>query len=93
MVVLDDETGEEGARVAVALFERLERLGVYEREARPWLPHVTVLRFRSRPRLDPPVPDLGAVSTVRRCCLHVIPAADRGAVQSLGIGTARRLIG
>ena len=32
---------------------------MYEREGRPWLPHVTVLRFRSRPRLDPPVPDLG----------------------------------
>ena len=58
MVVLEDETGE-GARVAEALFDRLERLGVYEREDRPWLPHVTVLRFRSRPRLDPPVPDLG----------------------------------
>lgn len=58
MVVLQDETGE-GARVADALFDRLERLGVYEREDRPWLPHVTVLRFRSRPRLDPPVPDLG----------------------------------
>jgi len=58
MVVLEDETGE-GARLAEALFERLERLGVYEREGRPWLPHVTVLRFRSRPRLDPPVPDLG----------------------------------
>jgi 2'-5' RNA ligase len=58
MVVLQDETGE-GARVADALFDRLERLGVYEREGRPWLPHVTVLRFRSRPRLDPPVPDLG----------------------------------
>jgi 2'-5' RNA ligase len=58
MVVLADETGE-GARVAGALFDRLERLGVYEREGRPWLPHVTVLRFRSRPRLDPPVPDLG----------------------------------
>ena len=58
MVVLEDETGE-GARLAAALFDRLERLGVYEREGRPWLPHVTVLRFRSRPRLDPPVPDLG----------------------------------
>jgi RNA 2',3'-cyclic 3'-phosphodiesterase len=57
MVVLDDET-EEGARVAETLFARLEQLGVYEREGRPWLPHVTVLRFRSRPRLDPPVPDL-----------------------------------
>lgn len=58
MVVLEDETGE-GAPVAEALFDGLERLGVYEREGRPWLPHVTVLRFRSRPRLDPPVPDLG----------------------------------
>ena len=25
---------------------RLEELGVYERERRPWLPHVTVVRFR-----------------------------------------------
>jgi RNA 2',3'-cyclic 3'-phosphodiesterase len=58
MVVLEDETGE-GERLAEGLFDRLERLGVYEREQRPWLPHVTVLRFRSRPRLDPPVPDLG----------------------------------
>ena len=58
MVVLEDETGE-GARLAAALFDRLERLGVYEREGRPWLPHITVLRFRSRPGLDPPVQDLG----------------------------------
>jgi 2'-5' RNA ligase len=58
MIVLEDETGE-GARVAEALFDRLERLDLYEREGRPWLPHVTVLRFRSRPRLDPPLPDLG----------------------------------
>lgn len=58
MVVLEDEAGE-GTLVAEALFDGLERLGVYEREARPWLPHVTVLRFRARPRLDPPVPDLG----------------------------------
>jgi 2'-5' RNA ligase len=59
MVVLQDETGE-GGRLAERLFDGLERLGVYERERRPWLPHVTVLRFRSPPRLDPPVPDLGA---------------------------------
>src|SRR5262245_19594496 len=37
----------------------LGQLGVYERERRPWLPHVTVLRFRERPRLDPPLPELG----------------------------------
>ena len=58
MVVLDDRTGE-GTRLAERVFAGLEQLGVYEREQRPWLPHVTVLRFRSRPRLDPPVPELG----------------------------------
>lgn len=58
MVVCRDETGE-GGRLALRLFDRLEALGVFEREQRPWLPHVTVLRFRAPPRLDPPLPDLG----------------------------------
>jgi 2'-5' RNA ligase len=58
MLVLGDETGE-GRRLAERLFDRLEALGVYEREKRPWLPHVTVTRFRSPPKLDPPMPDLG----------------------------------
>jgi RNA 2',3'-cyclic 3'-phosphodiesterase len=61
MLVLEDQTGEAG-RVAARLFDGLEALAVYEREKRPWLAHVTVLRFRSRPRLDPPLPDLGAFS-------------------------------
>jgi RNA 2',3'-cyclic 3'-phosphodiesterase len=55
---------DEGA-AATALAERvqtgLEELGVYRREARPWLPHVTVLRFRDRPRLRPGLPELGDV--------------------------------
>jgi 2'-5' RNA ligase len=59
MLVLGDPSGR-----ATALAERvqygLERLGVYERERRPWLPHVTVLRFRARPRLAPPLPEIGA---------------------------------
>jgi 2'-5' RNA ligase len=54
MLVLDDPTGEATA-LAARLHGRLEGLEVYRREARPWLPHVTVLRFRERPRLDPPV--------------------------------------
>ena len=58
MVVLDDPAGEAG-RLAERLHARLERLGVYERERRPWLPHVTVVRFRERPRLSPPVPETG----------------------------------
>jgi 2'-5' RNA ligase len=69
MVVLEDRTGEAG-RLAVRLFERLEALGLYRREQRPWLPHVTVLRFRSRPRLDPPVPDLGAFSPSDAAVYH-----------------------
>lgn len=40
------------------LHERLAALGVYRLETRPWLPHVTVLRFRERPRLAPPLPGL-----------------------------------
>jgi len=57
MIVLEDLSGAAG-RLAVDLHERLERLGVYRREARTWLPHVTVLRFRTRPRLRPPPPEL-----------------------------------
>jgi RNA 2',3'-cyclic 3'-phosphodiesterase len=60
MIVLDDEKGRAGG-LAERLFDRLEALRVYERERRPWLPHVTVLRFRTRPRLSPPLPDLGRV--------------------------------
>ena len=58
MLVLDDVTGN-AAPAAARVHELLEGLGVYERERRPWLPHVTVLRFRKPPRLAPPVPDLG----------------------------------
>jgi 2'-5' RNA ligase len=58
MVVLADEGGA-AARLAADLQERLEALGVYRRERRPWLPHLTVLRFRERPRLRPPLPALG----------------------------------
>jgi RNA 2',3'-cyclic 3'-phosphodiesterase len=60
MIVLEDADGA-GARLADDVGERLERIGVYRREQRPWLPHVTVTRFRERPRLQPPAPDLGEV--------------------------------
>jgi RNA 2',3'-cyclic 3'-phosphodiesterase len=60
MLMLKDLAGT-ATRLAEDLFGRLERLGVYERERRAWLPHVTVLRFRQAPRLRPPLPDLGEV--------------------------------
>jgi len=59
MLVLDDPTGKAG-RLATALHRRLEELGAYRPEGRPWLPHVTVLRFRERPRLSPPLDALRA---------------------------------
>jgi RNA 2',3'-cyclic 3'-phosphodiesterase len=59
MLVLSDA---EGAATGLAddLHSRLEGLGVYEREARRWLPHLTVVRFKERPRLRPPLPETGA---------------------------------
>ncbi len=53
-----------GTAVALAddLHGRLERLGVYRRERREWLPHVTVARFRRRPGLAPESPPIGRFS-------------------------------
>jgi RNA 2',3'-cyclic 3'-phosphodiesterase len=62
MLVLDDEGGR-ATSLAVDLHARLERLGVYKRERREWLPHLTVIRFRERPRLQPTLPELGPVLT------------------------------
>ncbi len=55
MLTCEDEGGR-AAALAADLQERLETLGVYERERRRWLPHVTVARFRERPRLRPALP-------------------------------------
>jgi 2'-5' RNA ligase len=57
MLVLADQSGE-AARLADRLHRRLEDAGVYQPEARPWLPHVTVLRFRAPPRMSPPLPEI-----------------------------------
>ena len=61
MLTLDDEGGRATA-LAARLHAGLEELGVYRPEARPWLPHLTVLRFQERPRLRPQLPELGEVS-------------------------------
>jgi 2'-5' RNA ligase len=62
MIVLDDEE-QRADCIARGLSERLERRGLYEREDRAWLPHVTVVRFRARPRLAPSLPALGEVAS------------------------------
>jgi 2'-5' RNA ligase len=72
MLVLSDKE-ERAARLASDLHVRLEELGVYEREKRPWLPHLTVLRFRlGRPRLSPDMPALGPFSPSDAAVYHSV---------------------
>jgi RNA 2',3'-cyclic 3'-phosphodiesterase len=91
MVVMEDVTGAATA-LAEDLGLRLERLGVYRREARPWLAHITVLRFRERLRLAPPPPELGEVRAVR-CALYRSALGPGGArydvLESIAIGGGR----
>jgi RNA 2',3'-cyclic 3'-phosphodiesterase len=61
MLVLRDLTGE-ATRLAEQVGKSLEQLGALRRERRPWLPHVTVLRHRSPPRLAPSLPGIGRVA-------------------------------
>jgi 2'-5' RNA ligase len=72
MLACEDEEGRAGL-LAADLQARLEALGVYRREARPWLPHLTVGRFRERAGL---LPDLGNIRT------HVLIPSDASAFLS-----------
>ena len=88
MLVLSDLAGA-ATRLAEDLQGRLERLGVYERERRPWLPHLTVVRFRERPRLQPPLPDLGEVSPSDAAAYHSVLRSDGAqyfVVESFALG-------
>jgi 2'-5' RNA ligase len=89
MVAFHDE-GERASALATGLFAGLEELGVYERERRPWLPHVTVLRFRGRPpRLAPPLPELGRVSPSEVALYHSVlrpSGAQYEIVESVALG-------
>jgi len=71
MLALDDADRRAQA-LAQDLHGRLEALGVYEPERREWLPHVTVLRFRERPRLRPPLPELPPFSPSDAALYHSV---------------------
>lgn len=60
MLVLDDRELR-ATRLAEEVQACVEELGAYRREKRKWLPHVTVVRYRERPRLAPVLPDLGPI--------------------------------
>jgi 2'-5' RNA ligase len=57
MLVCGDDGGAATA-FAADLQSRLAAAGVYRPEARRWLPHVTVWRFREPPRLRPEAPNV-----------------------------------
>lgn len=71
MLTFDDDGGAAG-RLAADLHARLQRLGAYEPEARPWLPHLTVLRFRRPPRLRPELPDVPPFSPSDAALYHSV---------------------
>jgi 2'-5' RNA ligase len=88
MLVLTD-IGGAATRFADDLQGRLERLGVYDREQRPWLPHLTVVRFRERPRLSPPPPDLVEFSPSDAAAYHSVlrsSGAQYVVVESFALG-------
>jgi 2'-5' RNA ligase len=62
MLVLGDPSGA-ARELARRLHAELARRGLYRPEARPWLPHLTVVRFRTPPRLRPEAPELAWVSS------------------------------
>jgi 2'-5' RNA ligase len=78
MIVLKDVTG-----VATVLAEdlaaRLERLGVYRSERRPWLPHVTVLRFKEPAGLTPEGTNIRSIHVVRSALYRSL-LGPRGAI-------------
>jgi RNA 2',3'-cyclic 3'-phosphodiesterase len=88
MLVMDDEEGRAGLLQA-RLSQRLERLGAYRPERRPWLAHLTVARFQGRPRLLPALPELGPVSPSEAALYHSVlrpSGAQYDIVESVALG-------
>jgi 2'-5' RNA ligase len=75
MLVLDDAGGLAGA-LQGRLSASLERLGAYRPERRPWQAHVTVARFRERPRLRPALPRLEPFSPSDAALYHSVLRPD-----------------
>jgi RNA 2',3'-cyclic 3'-phosphodiesterase len=88
MLALGDD-GDRAQALAGDLHGRLEALGVYEPERRKWLPHVTVLRFRSRPRLSPSLPAVRPFSPSDAALYHSVlrsGGAQYEVVESVALG-------
>jgi 2'-5' RNA ligase len=90
MLVLAERGGRHAAAIlASSVHARLGDLGVYEPEKRAWTPHVTVVRFRERPRLAPPLPDLGPICPSEVALYHSVlrpSGAQYEIVESVALG-------
>jgi len=67
----------------------LEERGVEVRDRRVWRPHISVLRFRERPRLKPPLPELGRFSPSEAAVYHSVlrpTGAQYVVLHSLALG-------
>jgi 2'-5' RNA ligase len=82
MIVLKDETGA-ATVLAEDLAARLERLGVYRSERRPWLPHLTVLRFKERAGLAPEVTNIRSIHVVRSALYRSVLSPGGAAYDAL----------
>jgi 2'-5' RNA ligase len=83
MLVLSEDA--HAARLAYALQEEL--LGEVER--RPWLPHITVLRFGRPPRLRPALPALAPFRTSDAAVYHSVlrsTGAQYEVLESVALG-------
>ena len=74
LVLADDEN--RAKLLAGRVAERLAALGVYKPERRIWRPHVTVARFRERPRLSPEAPEPGPFSPSEVALYHSVLRPD-----------------
>jgi RNA 2',3'-cyclic 3'-phosphodiesterase len=90
MLVLADPSGQ-ATRLAGRVQKRLEKLRVYRREKRPWVPHITVVRFRSPLRARPPLPETGTFvpSGAAAFLSRLHPAGARyEVIESCSLGSA-----
>ena len=62
---------------------RLERLGVYRREGRRWLAHVTVVRFRARAGLALALPNMCSIHVVRSALYRSTPGPGGARYEAL----------
>ncbi len=82
MLTLTETGVSHAAELAYDLERRLTGLGIVLRVHRPWLPHITVIRFRERAGLVPPLPNIRSIHVVRSALYR--SSLGRGSAASSG---------